>query len=141
MTIFINSVQNLFKLMQTNPSFQKPLLYSRLLHKAKRRISAVSITCAVTSESSVSATDDQAAGTSQVPTVLDSLHGQQNTTAEFYAQSETDKWIDAICGYQNQYPVSSPSTQQFSTFITPCCPLPSIIHHVHCILKTMGLIN
>lgn len=116
MTIFINSVQNLFKLMQTNPStnlcFQKTPLYSRLLHKAKRLISAVSITCAETSESSVSVTDDQAAGTSQVPTVLDSLHGQQNTTAEFYAQSETDKWIDAICGYQNQYPVSSPSSKQ-----------------------------
>lgn len=47
-----------------------------------------------------------------MPTVLDSLHGQQNTTAELYAQSETDKWIDAICGHQNQYPESNPSTQQ-----------------------------
>lgn len=53
-----------------------------------------------------------------MPTVLDSLHRQQNTTAEFYAQSETDKWIDAICGHQNQYPVSSPSTQQLPMYYT-----------------------
>lgn len=43
--------------------------------------------------------------TNQLPTVLDLRHGQRNTTAEFYAQSGTDKWIYAICVLQNQYPV------------------------------------